>query len=289
MSRSVIIVPTFNRPELCYLTLEHIQQAVRPPDTDLWIAPETRQGHVPDPLYSIVTGTFQELWPHLHVSPTHYSPGGSHTILSALKAACEAGYDYIFLIEDDVLVSRDFFAWHLAVLSQAPYFCSIGCVSPRRPAWVSSNPEEFYTAVDYCPYGVCFPRSTIEQYILPHITEEFFSNMEGYIFAHLSDTPLGMRWCEQDGLIHRCVIKSGLQSAFPCVPRSFQAGYYGLHRGTPGPQGTLAERVAFLHQLLAHPEQLAALDAICEVQPCSLEPGTWTVPRLIPCGNGVKL
>lgn len=251
---SVVIVPTFDRPEMLWLCLEHITACPAARNYDVRVQVDMRDGHAPLPELAAVQDHFGV---DLHFTPAHAHHGNSFNLLTAYRRAYEdhAEFDRVFLVEDDVLVSPDFFAWHDLVHRYAQPAASIGVRNPGHGAYAS--------------LGVCLPRKTVER-VLDHAVLAYFRDMRGYCrFAF----PPSQFDCEQDGLIAR--VLAGRTVAWADPPVCSHVGWYGYHRKkAQRPTGTLEERVAQVRSALAANLPGTAADVSLASEPNT---GTYTL------------
>lgn len=240
---AVVIVPTFDRPEMLWLCLEHIAACPEAKHQDVRVCVD-RRNSIAAPLTELAQ--LQDRYSALNVSlrftPRHTHHGNSFNVLTALRQAYadDAEFDRFFLVEDDVLVSPEFFRWHNRVECQESPAASIGVRDPGHGAYAS--------------LGVCLPRTTVAA-ILEHAVLAYFRDMRGYCRFAFPPSPFD---CEQDGLIAR--VLAGQRVAWADPPVCSHVGWYGYHRTkTRRPTGTLEERVAQVKAAITDPRALAAL------------------------------
>ncbi|SRR6266568_4780092 len=112
----LLLVPTYNRPEFLHLCLERILSAPGSDTKDLWIAEDR---HLSD-RFHVDTAVQRETAEvvarvkaqrnvrHIQRIP-HNHFNNSFNVLEGYKEALVHGYEYVYLIEDDVMVLPDFF------------------------------------------------------------------------------------------------------------------------------------------------------------------------------------
>lgn len=187
--RSVVVMPAANRPELCALSLESLGRAKDCPKILL---------NVDD-----VSDKLKEEFRHVH---KHYAPpqtslvyrdphvkvsSGCWNILTSIKDGYETGADAVVLVEEDVLVNRDFFTRHWEEMDKgAVVSCGRFCrlFGPRYPT-IYTNP------------GSCLSRTFLEA-LVPHINDDFFRDTGGYM-DRLQVPPVPGIHGLDDGLIRR--------------------------------------------------------------------------------------
>lgn len=223
--QAVVLVPTFDRPEMLWLCLDHLSRCHEARSIQVRVFVDGKAGHAPlDECIAAVAAQHGVLSATLRVGQRHSFSGNSFNVLNAYRDAYADGFDLIYLVEDDVMVSPEFFAWHQAVhalpLNAAT---SVGVRAPEHGAYAS--------------LGVCHERGTVAD-ILVHAVGDYFRDMAGYCRRHFPPSPFGH---EQDGLIAR--VLSGRTVAWADPPVCSHVGWYGYHRKkTDRPTGTLEER-----------------------------------------------
>jgi hypothetical protein len=248
------------------------------------VSVERRDNRRVNPEIEIVLDEFR---PKMLICTRYNQPhswvGNTSNVLSAYREAAETpGVEHVFLIEEDIMVGENFFRWHYAVQKQGDWMCSIAAINRRAKHADSIDPAEYFTSRDtYQSWGVCWPVAKLAP-ILEHAKPEYYSNLFGYVGKRFPNSSLGMMWPEQDGLIERVLIETHGVTAWPYVPRAFQAGAYGYHRSTKPLPGDLESRIAMLGYLIHRdPESLARMSVeFHDVDPCYLGPFADVEPRL---------
>lgn len=230
--QDIVIIPTYDRPEMLWLCLQHL---VRCPDLDtmrVWVVVDDHMACPPPrPEIDWVVSRFQTEVPlEVTYRDPHPYAGNSYNLLTAYKEAYDEDAEHIFLVEDDVMIRPEFFAWHRMNLATAA--CSIGVVKePQHGPYVS--------------LGVGLHRKTVKA-MLPHIHEAYFQNMRGYCKAMFPHSKLD---CEQDGLWAR--VLTGKPVVWATTPLAQHVGWYGYHRKrSVRPHGSLIERYDQVRQAL---------------------------------------
>ena len=146
--------------------------------------------------------------------PHIYAPSGCWNILNSIKHGYETGADLIFMLEEDVLVRKNYFQWHQQIHTNNEYLAS--CGRKDRHHYPLYGPL-------YTNPGSCLSRRLVEQ-IIPHICDDYFLRLRGYL-----DEKLPPRWDEQssldDGLIRRVIRKMDGKCAYPDVPVCSHIGW----------------------------------------------------------------
>lgn len=258
--KDILIIPTFSRPELLWLCLDHIAACHEAHDLAIRVcldAHRNREGATAVEVLSVLA-KFPQLTCVLTQRPRHDYIGNSYNVMTAYREAYESDAKFVFMVEDDILVAPDFFAWHYAVQKASRCFCSIGAINQRRAAPADDGSDYWLSAQDYASWAVCFRRTELSPVIV-HALPEYFSNMERYLQKHLSGHGFDGEYCEQDGLIIRIMGALKEVSAWPFRARAQHIGWYGYHRlRSHRPQGTLESRYMEVKAILNDPARLAA-------------------------------
>jgi hypothetical protein len=245
--RDVVVLPCWRRPEFLWHCLDNIAQAEGATDLIIMLRPDT--GHSADNLE--VVRSFADRLPNIVVSypaPSAFrrTKQSANVLLGYLEAAAQAR-QFVFLIEEDVMVARDYFRWHREVHAAATnLFCSIASKNTNRKLTVPQDVTGYYlSAGDYCSIGVCFDKQILTKMIAPYVNMAYLRRPKKYIRRHFPTSPIGLGFVEQDGLIRRIQENATHQIAWPCVPRAFHAGFYGYNR-SGGIEGGLSSRIKLL-------------------------------------------
>ncbi|HTT03929.1 MAG TPA: hypothetical protein VMF64_01470 [Steroidobacteraceae bacterium] len=282
----LLLVPCWRRPEFLWHCLDNLTRAAEIDSVHVVFRPDF--GFWPENLD--VIRAFSDRLASYEIQPATACPfrrtrQSANLLLGYLRAAAVAGR-YVFLVEEDVMVARDFLTWHRAVQAAAAgrLFCSIAVRNHNRHVEVAAEADGFYlSSGDYCSYGVCFDRRVLLEHIAPHVTLDYFRRPKRYMRRHFPASRVGLGFVEQDGLIRRIQECSSLAIAYPCLPRAFDAGFYGYNR-PGGVTGSAEERRRKLAEVIYDRERLRAAAGpqfADRCDPVDLEPLPWGVPRRI--------
>ena len=259
MTHDVVIIPTFSRPEFLWACLDRLAACPEVGNVKIWVVADHHLGH--PPAIAEITRVV-ERFAHLPIVLTerwpHEYDGNSFNVLEAYRQAFETGCEFVFQLEDDVLVSPDFLTWHYRTQAAGDWFCSVSCKNPFQV--VAGDAGDYYTSAgDFSSYGVCFNRQSLAE-ILEHARPEYYGRMTEYVVEHFPNSVFGLSWTEQDGLIRRVLMAGNRPAAWSTVPRSQHAGWYGYHRGNgPRPGGHLEQRYQRLLDILNTPGEIERL------------------------------
>lgn len=238
--KDIVIVPTYFRPEYLTLCLEHIKAAAGNREIDVRVYHDTPRRSVgSDVLESRKVFEASGLKGYFVVRPSHVAVGNTLNFLEAYLTAYHDGARYVYLIEDDVLVGRDFFAWHEAVQARTDYFCSVAWHDIRNPQAIRDSPDPhtiIESAIDFSSIGVCWKWEAL-MVLVEHACPFYYNSPVDYLGQAFPDSSIPCnRWVEQAGLIMRLLL-SGHGSrvvAWAGRPRCAHIGVKGYHR-TTGP------------------------------------------------------
>ncbi len=164
-------------------------------------------------------------------------------------------------------------------------FCSIAVRNPNRSVTLPDDPEGYYlSSGDYCSYGVCFDKQVLQRMVAPHVTMAYMRRPKHYLRRHFPDSAISLGYVEQDGLLRRIQEHSTYPIAYACLPRAFDAGFYGYNR-PGGVSGSIQDRIQKLADIIYDPQVMrqAALrpEFIASSVPIDLQPPPWTAQRRI--------
>jgi hypothetical protein len=258
-ARDVVLIPCWRRPEFLWHCLDNLSQAEEIGALHVLFRADT--GFDPAILH-VIDEFAPKLGSHEINTPVacpYRRTKQSANVLGGYLMAAASTRRYVFMVEEDVMVARDFLRWHYAVQAAQPrLFCSIASRNTNRAVRASDDPVIYYlTNNDYCSLGLCFERTIITQWIAPHVTRDYFSDPRRYCARHFPDSRVGAGYVEQDGLIRR--IQESVSAmhpiAYPYRPRAFHAGFVGYHRrGTL--EGPLAERIRTVGEVIYNTEAM---------------------------------
>lgn len=264
--RDTVIIPTFDRPEFLWLCLENLWENVRGArDKFIMVSedihadkPKCFQGQME---YLAVIREWERKWGFLFAynsTPPHTTYGNSLNVLSALQRAHLCGQsEKTYLIEDDVLVTPDFFEWNDMVFNQ--YRVNVVCAGRlNRSLNFQMNGRDAMdeTCKDvnaikkvkgaYISWATCFSADMMERMFSQPVTMEGFR--PGF---------------EQDIWIQTYMRREGIESIWPYVPRAYHMGWYSYHRdgSIPLSPGKLEERVQGLHVITRSESKLRNMAA----------------------------
>lgn len=240
--QDVVIIPTYDRPEMLWLCLEYLSRSPDSLGVTIKVYVDAHLSQPPPSRIEIeeVISKFPKLTMQVIFRSQHRFHGNSFNVLMAYKEAFGSTARYVFMVEDDVLIRPEFFAWHRLQHTNRKIECSVG---------VGRRPEHAH----YASLGVCFRREVIAK-VLSHCQMAYFHDMRGYCRHAFPSSKFD---CEQDGLW--CRVLPVQSVVWPRIPVAQHVGWYGYHRKrSRRPTGTLAERYEQVKQVLTNGSMLKA-------------------------------
>jgi hypothetical protein len=261
----VVLIPCYMRPEYLALCLEHLAAAEGSrADKEYWVCQDMR--FEDDCRYGMQLRWTKEVIDNARL-PVRYIQrkphgwtGNSYNTMEAYKEAISTDVRYVYLVEEDVLVTPDFFRWHEAVQAVEPNtMCSVAyrCSRNREARTDIVDPAAYFTTErDYASIGVCWKKDRLSR-LASHSSPAYFADSSNYIQRTFPGNRFAGDFCEQDGLIMRLMWEERAFTSWPYVPRCYHMGWYGYHRPNgKRPEGQLGDKVARLRSLLRRPEEL---------------------------------
>ena len=250
-ARDIIIVPCWRRPEMLWHCIDNICKADGVDSKHIIFRPDS--GFDPDNLAVIRAHSTRLPSYEIHEAPRcpYRRTKLSANILFGYMAAAARARRYVYLVEEDIMVGRDFFRWHSAVHARRrDLFCSIAVRNHNRDIDAPDDPDCFYLSQgDYCSWGVCFDRSVLRERLAPHVNIDYLSHPKRYLRRQFPGSRVEPGFVEQASLLRRIQEAGELPIAYPASPRAYHAGFYGRNR-PGGICGQLDERVRQLNAMI---------------------------------------
>lgn len=219
-----ILLPGRNRPEFFYLTMESLVENPEVKDHRLLfvLASDVDQNYF-DIIQTFVDGLKME------IIKENEKYGLTKGILEGLKIAFSKADEYVIIVEDDIVVSKDFLRFldycYRRFYKEDGNIATIGTTTNRAIGKV----DHIYKEQWYLPWGVLIPKHFFNTFLLEHCNEEYYQNSKEYANKYYRKESEGAE-VEQAGLILRIMLKNNLFQILPEVPRSLEIGFYGKHR-----------------------------------------------------------
>lgn len=281
-----LLIPCWGRPEFLHHTLDNL---VRTGDMNT-VHVIFKMDHAFHADIPKVIESWKEHISSFSLSPTpktgYTVTKQSHNLLSGYAQAAELSTGLVFMVEEDIMVSRDFFRYHRAIHAKEDLFVSLSTMNHNRHVKVTTDPEAYYLSHgDYCSLGACFKKEVIQSHILPHATKEYYGNPYKYCERVFPSSSLNRSMVEQDGLIRRIQKAQHLPTAYPHVPRAFHAGWYGYNR-RKYVTGTTQQKTDRLSRIIYN-DDMMRLNSLnpafyADSQPVNLDIEPWTSLKNVP-------
>jgi hypothetical protein len=281
--KDIVLLPCWRRPEFLWHCLDNLSKAHGVEQVNIVARLDT--GFAAENL-EVIRG-FSDRLPNLRIqyptlAPYRRTKQSANVLLGYLLAASVARRS-VYLVEEDIMVARDFFLWHRAVHAAAarPLFCSIAVCNPNRKVELPNDLAGFYLSTgDYCSTGSCFDKQVLRSMVAPHVRMGYLRRPKPYIRREFPSSAIGLGFVEQDGLIRRIQERSNLPIAWPCVPRAFHSGFYGYNR-SGGLEGSLKDRIVRLSETIYDADRMRDVAAGSQQHPdtcapCELDLPAWT-------------
>ena len=277
----IVIITAYMRPEYLSLCLEYLSKATGArDDKQYWLCQDMRpEDQHRNKMQLDWTREVVEKSPlplrYIQRAP-HMFPGNSYNTLEAYKEAYGTTSRFVYLVEDDCLVSPDYFLWHEAVQEKEKgLLCSVGyrCIRNSQARTDVSDPSAFFlSSKDFASIGVCWRREELAP-VVEHARPEYYSNSQSYLDNRFPADIYSGWFGEQDGCIMRVLHEQKKNVAWAYVPRAFHFGGYGYHRFGRRPDGQLAEKVRTLRSWIHDGEMLKTMfPDFGDMEPMPTEP-----------------
>ena len=154
----IVLVTTYNRPDYLRLCLEYLSRAAGIENKEIRICIDRGRSLLRE-FYEVIN----DFRPALNIStvirPEHSYMGNSMNTLESYKEAYQTDAEFVYLVEEDVLVQPDFFTWHEAVQGMGSFMCSIAyrCSRNSEARRDIADPAACFTSArDFASIGVCW-------------------------------------------------------------------------------------------------------------------------------------
>lgn len=257
----LVIIPTFDRPEFLWLCLEYIHNIFGGSKNipHIWVCEDIRADKPKSFTIEMEMLAVHRFWQdrlgyNYYATKPHTTYGNSYNVLNALQTASGSAYRYVYLIEDDVLVTPDFFRWNEAVQEAFKPWASCAGRLNRSLNFHMNGPEaidENIKDVNAChvsmkaynSWATCFSKEAMR--VIASAASGYEHFRPGF---------------EQDIMIQEHIRRAQCKTIWPYVPRAYHMGWYSYHRdGGMMLYGTLEEKVKALRVAVKSPTKLKAL------------------------------
>lgn len=292
--RDVVIMPAYFRPEYTALALEYLAAADGASEKEVWVMQDRARenngalrAELPamQQVYNAYAlgGKFAKMEWH-NREPNNFVGNPCNFLEAYKRAYSQTDIRYVYLVEDDVLVSKDFFRWHEAVQATDDFFVTVGWHCVRNPEVLpSTDPTEYITSYrDYSSIGVCWKREKLAPFV-KHARLEYYRDMAGYLKGAFPGSPIPAgQWTEQAGIVTRLLHETRDRLvAWPSLRRCSHVGVNGYHRPKGYKfTGTLEVRIEALRAAVSDRRiQGMSHDFEDDIEPV-IFPGPWEPSQL---------
>jgi Glycosyl transferase family 2 len=262
--KDIVIIPTYNRPELLYLCIEQLSKC-KGIESKHVIIHEDYHLDKPKPVQiwremCDVRSFASKILPSVEwVQVRHLNYGSSYNFIEGFRRAYTRDAKYVYHIEDDCVVVPDYFRY----VEEAYKLCPDAFVVCGNARPQSRSPETNVVHLSYWfqTFALSFKRENLAKILLP--------KYEDY---HLS------RNFEFDTYIMNWMREHNEYSVSPAKERVFTFGHYSYHMPGQRLPGNLQEAVERTRQAIKDPSLLSGSGYAKDFIPYS-EPGEWTILR----------
>lgn len=236
--KDIVLITTYFRPEFLSLCLEYLSKAEGARENkEYWICQDFRfedeHRHSNDIRWTKEVLEKSPLpYRFIQREPHNYA-GNSYNTLEGYKEAYAADARFVYLVEDDCLVSKDHFPWHEAIQEKEDaILCSVGyrCIRNSEARKDITDPSAYFVSSrDFASIGCGWKRERLKE-VIEHAHPEYYSRMQEYLDERFPDDRYSGWFAEQDGLIMRVLHEQKRYVAWPYAPRIFHVGNFGYHR-----------------------------------------------------------
>lgn len=259
---NTVLLVVYNRPELFFFVVDSLLRARNADRYRYLVAAE--HGFSPEYL-PLLQRLQKELGVEMSYRIAQKPFGVTTNILEGLKAASAITQEYTIILEDDLLVSRDFFE---ATDYMYRHFhrddvLAFHCRSGRKRKEDPEPPAERVLLVpEYQQPGVCVSKKQFERFFAPHCHPGYYDHKIGYLWKHFRESSLKSSIPDVDGLAWRIMEKEKLLVAKTAAGRIHHIGFYGAHRelrDTSFLSLPFVEKVQYLNEVIWDSDRMKEL------------------------------
>ena len=283
--RDIIIVPTYDRPEMLWVCLEKLRAARGIGENkEIWICEDKHYEKEKDGWltfeYATLLPYFERefgryMFRHFYFEPHGPSYGNSRNVVDGFKRAiveylAKQDVRYIYLIEDDAMVTEDFFEWNEKAHDLFKPFATCAGRINRSLNFESNGPE----AIDetFKEPGLCVRSRKAYMSWATCFHPEDLRNAMTYEFTSTVWAP----GKEQDIEVQKRIRKLNLTTVWPYVPRAYHMGWYSYHLNSGMPlSGTLEEKVKAIKRIMTNASAIRDVAGLAQIDPYPTKPIAW--------------
>jgi len=227
---NVIMVPARNRPEFLYISLSSLLKNKEVENYKILFVFEC---DVKRECQKIVKRLIADVGLDVEFVKWDSFYGLSKGILEGMKIAFTKTDEYVIVLEEDVMVSRDYlrfvdYCYRNFYLKRKDIATISGMISLEHGK--KRDVTKVRKRMWYSPYGVLIPKKFFFRYVYPHCIEEYYCNPSYYCDKYHPNWIYRGMYTEQAGLINRIIHKNALYCLEPEVPRCQHIGWYSSKR-----------------------------------------------------------
>lgn len=247
---NVVLLPIYNRPEFLHFVVNSIVEARRYDEYKYVIVAE----HSYDQRCKEIIGRIKS---EMEIIERSVKFELTKNILEGMKYAFSKTDDYVIIIEDDVMVSKDFFEFTDYVNKN--YNDDNLLSITGSPQWAHNSIKEIFKVHFYVPWGVSISKGMFDKYILQHCNDDYYQNRVSHLTNTFPNSAYGSKWTAQAGLIQRIREEHGLYCIKPSVARCAHIGLYGRFRpllNTSFKSMSFEDRIKFLQDVIKDKDKM---------------------------------
>lgn len=236
--KHTVLVPAWRRPDMLHACLTRLSKAAT--DDVRVVVSLDRKGTLDcRQVAESFSSSFSDIY--LRVMNYHQFHGNSYNVLSGIRDALKLGGDLIHVVEDDIMVSLGYFAYHEAAHEAAPDAWAVSACKNQNLQ--GDPPAAAYRHSSYQSLGVSF-RPEVGEQVIQHENPRYYGDMVGYCRRTFPGSLIPPGHAEQDGLINRLRERGNGMTVYAARPRAFHAGFYGYNRTGTKLSGSIVLRSA---------------------------------------------
>ncbi|QJD53620.1 glycosyltransferase [Streptomyces phage Kela] len=236
--KHTVLVPAWRRPDMLHACLTRLSKAVTD-DVHVIVSLDRKGTLECRQVAESFSTAFADIY--LRVMHHHQFHGNSYNVLSGLGDALKVGGDLIHVVEDDIMVSLGYFAFHEEAHLAAPdAFAVSACKNQNLQG---EPPAAAYRHPSYQSLGVSMRPENVEKAVV-HNKPVYYGDMVNYCKRNFPGSLIPPGHAEQDGLINRVRERERGVTVYPAQPRAFHAGFYGYNRTGTKLGGSIERRSA---------------------------------------------
>ena len=210
--KSIVVMPVAHRPEFAALALECLGHTHF--DVPILVFVDDVEEKLKDDFFTVFANhapsnaSLEYREPHIPVS------SGCWNITQSIKDGRGEGADYVFLVEEDVMVRPNFFEYHWEKLAGGEFLASCG---RKCPVFYERYPDI------YTNPGSCLTGPLVDN-MIPHLHDVFYHDTGKYLNETFEVRAPGIHGLD-DGLIRRIIWQMNGKAAYQDPPACSHTGF----------------------------------------------------------------